>query len=51
MALEIKSIPVLKGELASAFVAKADANLAKKHTVDFSAQFNSAKKILDKAQL
>ena len=51
MALEIKAIPVLKGKIASEFVKKADASLVKKHTVDFSAQFNCAKNILKKAQL
>lgn len=51
MALEIKSIPVLKGKIALTFVAKAETNLAKKHSVDFSAQVNCAKNILDKAQL
>lgn len=51
MALEIKSIPVLKGKIALAFVKKADANLAKKHTVDFSVQVNYGKNILAKAQL
>ncbi|WP_396191371.1 hypothetical protein [Flavobacterium sp.] len=51
MALEIKSIPVLKGKMALTFIKKADASLVKIHTVDFSAQFNCAKNILKKAQL
>ena len=51
MALEIKAVPELKGKIASAFVKKANANVAKKLLVDFSAQVKSAKNILDKAQL
>lgn len=51
MAIAIKQIPVLRGKIASAFVKKADDNLAKKHSVDFSAQAKSAQNILAKAKL
>lgn len=51
MAIAIKQIPVLKGTIAKRFVSMADANLEKKHTIDFSEQASNARKILEKAQL
>jgi len=49
MAIAIKSVPVLKGDVAKSFIEKADANLGKKSTVDFSKQVAIAKQILSKA--
>ncbi len=51
MALAIKSIPVLKAEVATSFVRNAVAQSAKKSTVDFSKQAIQASKILAKAKL
>lgn len=51
MALAIKSIPVLKAEVASSFVRNASAQSEKKATVDFSKQSVQASKILAKAKL
>lgn len=51
MALAIKSIPVLKAEVATSFVRKATAQSVKKATVDFSKQSVQASKILAKAKL
>ena len=51
MALAIKSIPVLKSNVASTFVKKANDNSSQKATVDFSAQVSLADKILAKAKL
>ncbi|MBZ4043366.1 hypothetical protein [Flavobacterium hibisci] len=51
MAIAIRQIPVLKGKIASVFNKKAEDAIAKKHTVDFSAQSAVAKKILEKANL
>lgn len=50
MAIAIKSIPVLNDKVARAFIRKADANLAKKATIDFSKQVAIATEILRKAQ-
>ena len=51
MALEIKTIPVLKGDVAKAFIEKAEANMSKKATVDFRKQAESARAILKKAKM
>lgn len=51
MALELRSIPVLKGDEAKKFIEKAEANLSKKATVDFSKQAESVRAILKKAGL
>lgn len=51
MALTIKSIPVLKAQVASTFVSNATAQSSKKATVDFSKQSAQASKILAKAKL
>ncbi len=48
MAIPIKSIPELKGKLASEFVKMATANVKKMHSVDFSKQAEKAKKIIEK---
>jgi hypothetical protein len=51
MAITIKSIPVLKNEVAQKFVEKADRNYTQKASVDFSKQVSIANKILSKANL
>ena len=51
MALAIKSIPVLKNDAAEAFIKKAEANMSKKATVDFSKQVISGRAILKKAKM
>ena len=50
MAIAIKSTPILKGDVAKSFIEKADANLSKKSTVDFSKQVSIAKQILGKSK-
>ncbi|KAF2518291.1 hypothetical protein E0W68_09720 [Flavobacterium salilacus subsp. salilacus] len=51
MAIAIRQVPVLKDKLASGFNKRADANVSKKHSVDFSTQSSIAKKILKNANL
>jgi hypothetical protein len=51
MAFAIKSIPVLKAEVATSFVKNASAQSAKKASVDFSKQSEQASRILAKAKL
>lgn len=51
MATTIKSIPVLTGRVAASFQKKAKAGLAKKATINFSAQQKTAKAILKKANI
>lgn len=51
MAIAIKSIPVLKDKVASAFDAMATRNFTKKATVDFTQQVVKANKILAKAKI
>ena len=51
MAQAIKSIPVLRTEVATSFVRNASAQSAKKATVDFSKQSVRAIRILEKAKL
>ncbi len=52
MAIPIKSIPILKGEIAKTFIANADFNFTyKRGTIDFSKQTAIAKKILLKAKI
>jgi len=50
MALVIKSIPVLKAEVASKFVNHATANYSKRATIDFSIQVLKANKIFEKSK-
>ena len=50
MAIAIKSVPVLEGNIAKSFIIKADANLGKKFTIDFSKEVAIANKILSKAK-
>jgi len=51
MAIAIKMIPVLKDKVASAFVAKANANIANRSTQDFSKQSARANRILSKSKI
>ena len=51
MAIAIKSIPVLKDEVAASFTKKVAENSAKKSSVDFSKQIALSAKILSKAKL
>lgn len=51
MAIAIKSIPVLKGKVASEFVKKADQRFKEKGSVDYSSQAALAAKILSKAKI
>jgi len=52
MAITIKSIPVLTGNAAAKFIAKANENYSqKKSSVDFSKQASQAEKILAKAKM
>ena len=51
MAIAIRQIPLLKGKVASAFNKKANEAIAKKHSIDFSAQTEMARKILAKSKL
>jgi hypothetical protein len=51
MALAIKSIPILRADVAASFVRNASTQLAKKATIDFSKQAVQASKILAKARL
>jgi hypothetical protein len=51
MAIAIKSIPVLKDNVAKTFTKKVSVNNANKSTIDFSKQASVASKILAKAKL
>lgn len=51
MAIAIKTIPVLRDKVASAFVAKANQNSSKKEKIDFSKQTSIASKILSKSKI
>ncbi len=51
MAIAIKSIPVLKQKAAKVFIETITENSAKKSTVDFTAQANTASKILAKSKI
>jgi hypothetical protein len=52
MAIAIKYIPVLIGDDAAKFIAKADRNYSqKKSSIDFSKQVSIAEKILAKAKI
>lgn len=52
MAIDIKSIPILKDEIAKKFVEKADAAYADKgNAIDFSQQINIADRILSKSKI
>ena len=51
MAMKIKDIPVLKGEAAVRFVREADKALLNAHKIDFSAEVEWAKRILEKAKI
>tara|TARA_R110000772_G_scaffold3193_5_gene11560 strand:+ start:6166 stop:6324 length:159 start_codon:yes stop_codon:yes gene_type:complete len=46
-----KGIPVLSGESAERFIEKADENLEKAGTIDFSKECENARKILKKSNL
>ncbi len=48
MAIPIKSIPELKGEVAKRFIGRANEAEKQKGTVDFSKQVEITNKILDK---
>jgi len=50
MALSIKSVPVLQGKEADDFVKMAQANKAKKGTIDFSQNILKTRKILAKSR-
>ena len=51
MAIAIKTIPVLKDKVASAFVAKANENTARRSTQDFSKESAKASRILSKSKI
>lgn len=51
MALPIKSIPVLSGQVAKDFQKKIDGNLKRSHSVDFSEQKKRMKEILKRSKL
>ena len=51
MALAIKSIPVLSGEVAMDFVRKAELSLKKKNKKDFSVEMSASLKILKNSNL
>ncbi len=51
MAIAIKQIPVLRGKEAAEFVKKAEQNVSKKHSVDFSEQAKTARTIFAKAKI
>lgn len=51
MAIKIKSVPHLSGELAKEFNSNADTAMKKKGKVDFSKHIETASKILAKAKL
>ena len=51
MALPIKSIPVLWGQVAKDFQKKIDENLKNSHSVDFSKQKKMMKEILKRSNL
>ena len=47
----MKEIPILTGKAANRFIKKANSNLLKKGSIDFSKQSENARKILIKANL
>jgi hypothetical protein len=51
MALPIKSIPVLSGQVAKEFQKKIDDNLKRSHSVDYSKQKRMMKEILKRSNL
>jgi len=51
MAIAIKSVPVLKENIARRFVEKAEDSLKQKGTIDFSKEAAIAKRILEKAKM
>jgi hypothetical protein len=51
MAIAIKSIPILKKNVAKSFVRSADNASNQKGSVNFSVQVTAAQKILEKAKL
>lgn len=51
MSIAIKSIPILTGNEAKLFIKKADDNLSKSASIDFSKQVRDARLILGKANL
>lgn len=50
MAIAIKNIPTLKGEVASSFIEAADKAERKRATVNFEKQIQSARAILAKSK-
>lgn len=50
MTIPIRSVPILKGNVATSFIKKADANLIKKSTIDFSKEVSISNKILNKTK-
>ena len=50
MASKIANVPELRGKVAENFIKKADENLLKKGTVDFTIQIKDCEKILKKAR-
>jgi len=51
MAVYVKPIPTLDGDVASRFMANAMSNESKRATIDFSEQVEIARSILKKSQL
>jgi len=51
MALPIKSIPVLSGQVAKEFQKKIDENLKRSHSVNYSKQKRMMKEILKRSNL
>jgi hypothetical protein len=51
MAIEIKSVPILKNNVAKAFIKKAQAKSKKRAIIDFSWQFENATVILRKSNM
>lgn len=51
MTMEIKTIPVLHGEVAARFVEAADEALKKRGTIDFSKQLEKTRAILKRSSL
>ena len=50
MSVFIKAIPTLHGEAAERFVKMAEANLARRGSIDFSKEFNDYRKLMAKTK-
>ena len=48
MAVHVKAIPTLKGEVAERFILKSDENLQKRASIDFSKEADNSRAILAK---